>query len=89
MDSIITKDMEHCFICKTTRNLEIHHCIHGQGNRAKSEEYGLKVPLCIYCHKTIHVDRKADLKLIQMAQRVFEETHNREQTIEKFGRSYL
>ena len=44
MKSII-QDIKQCWVCKTTLNLEEHHCLYGI-NRKMSERFGLKVWLC-------------------------------------------
>lgn len=91
--SIITDDMEHCFICKTTQNLEMHHCIHGTANRRKADKYKLVIPLC-HTHHTgsnysVHHDAKLDLKIKQIAQKKFEEKYSHEKWMEVFGKSYI
>ncbi|MCF0187409.1 MAG: hypothetical protein HUJ98_13100 [Bacteroidaceae bacterium] len=57
MESILTHDDNHCFECGRyigpgTRH--IHHVIEGNGRRGWSEKFGLKIPLCLYCHRTAH-----------------------------------
>lgn len=47
--SIIQKDKNGCFFCGSNHWLEEHH-VYGAANRKKSENYGLKVWLCHYCH---------------------------------------
>lgn len=90
--SIITDEMDCCFICKTTINLHIHH-IFGAFNRKKSTKYGLIVPLCARHHNMsdegVHFNKKLDIKLKQLAQLKFELNHTREEFIEIFGRNYL
>ena len=46
--SIITEERK-CYICGTRRWIEEHHVFFGP-NRKTSEKYGLKVPLCHFCH---------------------------------------
>ena len=47
--SILQEDNNHCFLCGTTRWLEVHH-VFGAACRDSSEHYGLKVKLCHNCH---------------------------------------
>lgn len=93
MESIMTNDKEHCFLCGRTGPLQIHHCIHGTSNRKNSEHYGLKVPLCMDCHtgsNGVHQNRKKDLQLIILAQMEFEKNYGgRDEFIKVFGRSWL
>lgn len=92
MRSIITDDMEKCFLCGS-RKQEIHHCIHGTANRKHSDRLGLVIPVCHECHqgrRGIHNNRKLDLVIIQNAQRVFEEKiGTREEFRKIFGKSWL
>lgn len=90
MESIITNDMEHCYICGSP-NPQIHHCMNG-ANKKNSEKYGLIVPLCMTHHTGMfgvhtHPDRMLEMR--RLAQRKFEETHTREEWIEIFGKSYF
>ena len=93
LNSIITNNMECCYKCGTSYNLQVHHCIHGNGKRKLSEKYGLKVMLCIHCHtgsnEAVHMNRENDLELIKIAQKAFEITYSREEFIKIFGRNYL
>lgn len=89
----------HCFLCMMEGNYQLydvlheHHIFFGTANRKKSEEYGMKVNLCLNHHETgehaVHKDRDTDLKLKRIAQEKFEETHSREEFRKIFGKSYL
>lgn len=91
-----------CYLCNMLNTpykgyTEEHHIFSGTSNRAKSEEYGLKVYLCLKHHRgdingsaeAVHSNRKTDLILKGMAQWKFEETHSREEFIKEFGKSWL
>lgn len=90
---------QHCFLCMMEGNYQLydvlheHHVFFGTANREKSEEYGMKVNLCLSHHETgkhaVHRDRNTDLKLKRIAQERFEETHSREEFRKIFGKSYL
>ena len=92
MKSILQKEKE-CYCCKTTLNLEEHHCLYGTANRRIAERFGLKVWLCSEHHRGrngVHGSNKyLDIKLKQLAQKEFEKTHTREDFIKIFGKSYL
>lgn len=89
----------HCFLCMMAGNYQLydvlheHHIFFGTANRKKSEEYGMKVNLCLTHHETgehaVHKDRDTDMKLKRIAQEKFEETHSREEFRKIFGKSYL
>ena len=84
--------MEQCYMCGTYKNIQIHHCLKGTANRKISEKYGLKVPLCAYCHtgsEGVHHNRELDLKLIQQCQQAFEEKYSYKMWMQLIGRNYL
>lgn len=91
--SVLTDDLEHCFICKSNV-VAIHH-VFGASNRKKSEKYGFIVPL----HPRWHTDsndaihkgnRELDLKFKRLAQTYFEEHYgDRTDFILEFGKSWL
>lgn len=88
---IVTADWEHCFICGASGYLEEHHVFFGTGNRKLSEKYGMKVPLCPYCHrgtKGVHHNRKLDIYIKQLAQIEFEKNYSFEKFMKVFGKNY-
>lgn len=93
MRSIMQKEKA-CYACGAVVGLEEHHVIFGTANRAKSEQYGLKVWLCRHHHtggpESVHQNRDFDLYLKHKAQMQFErEIGSREDFIREFGKSYL
>lgn len=92
MESIITKDMEHCFECGSPY-VQVHHCLHGTANRKLADKYKLIVPLCVTHHTGAHgVHKNAlfDLRLKKIAQKAFErEIGTREDFMKIFGKNYL
>ena len=88
----ILQDRKECLICRTTQNLECHHCIHGTANRKIADREGLWIWLCRMHHTGslgVHNNRELDLKVIRYAQEKYEETHTREEWRELFGKSWL
>lgn len=90
----IMQDTEECYICHTTQNLHLHHCIHGTANRKLSDKYGLTIYLCAFHHNMggencVHGNAKLDYIIKQEAQKSFEEYYPREDFIKIFGRSYI
>ena len=69
--SIITKNMDECFLCGSQNWIETHH-IFGAANRNKSTKYGLVVPLCKWCHNEppngVHHNSETRQRLQQIAQ---------------------
>lgn len=94
MDSIIQKDTSRCFICHSRQWLEYHH-VFGGALRDKSEEYGLVVRLCHYCHNEspngVHQNRYIRRKLQAIAQKKAMEHYgwDKERFIKEFYKNYL
>lgn len=92
MQSIVQTTQE-CLVCRITHNLHKHHVFYGTSNRKQSEKYGLTVYLCARHHNMsnegVHFNKELDLKIKQLAQRKFEETHTREEFRAAFGKSWL
>ncbi len=90
--SIITDDLETCFICKG-RATEVHHVMHGWANRKIADKYGLTVGLCHRCHNEgpngVHFNNKTDEWLKRIGQRAFEKEHGHKLWMELFGRNCL
>ena len=85
-----------CYLCGASGQTEEHHCFGGP-NRKLSEKYGLKVYLCISCHRTgpnaVHdsMNGNENRKVLhEDAQRAFE-AHwgTRDYFRQIFGRNYL
>ena len=91
MESIITADMEHCFICRKTP-VEIHHIVFGTANRDLSDKFGLVVPLCEKHHRTgqhaVHQYRAADLYFKKLAQERFAEFYPHHNFQQIFGKDW-
>lgn len=85
--------MHRCELCGSPVWIERHHVFFGAGQRQRSEQYGMVADLCHYCHneppKGVHHNRKTDLMVKRRYQRIFEETHTREEFMQIFGRNYL
>lgn len=96
MKSLIQSEKE-CYICRAmynernTRNLQCHH-IFGGSRRKKSEADGLKVWLCREHHlgnEGVHIDPVVNIWIKRRAQKKYEETHTRDEFMERYGRNYL
>ena len=85
--SILTDDLEHCYICGEHKQ-DIHE-IYGGRNRRISMQNGFCAPLCRSCHSFITRDVASDLLLKQQCQRKFEEENSREDFMLLIGKNYL
>lgn len=83
--SIITDDLEHCYICGGKKE-HLHEVIFGK-NRVNSMIYGLVIPVCSKCHDYIHNNIKLDNELKVLAQTKFEETYE-EDFLSIFHKNY-
>ena len=78
MRSIMTDNLNECYYCGTTENVELHHCIHGnKENRSLSTQYHLLIGCCSSCHRGINgihgkYGKEKDLKLQAEAQEAWE-----------------
>lgn len=90
MKSIIEKNGLECFVCGSMRNLQIHHCIHGN-KRTLADREGLTVHLCLACHHRLHSTGRYDKELKQVAQAAWmmKNHGNADDFRALFGKSYL
>ena len=90
--SIFTQDLEHCYFTGK-EGAEIHHVFFGNPYyRIHAEEDGYLIPLCREFHTGnvgIHKNHELDVATKQFCQSDFEETHTREEFIQRYGKSYL
>lgn len=92
--SIITDDMEHCFVCGCGGPMHIHHIFYGTANRSNSDKHGLIIPLCPKHHNMsnegIHFNKDLDEGMKKLGQITFENVvGDREDFMRIFGRNYL
>ena len=79
-ESIITNDMEHCFLCGGCYDYEkapaddIHEIYQGR-NRLNSIKYKLILPLCRYHHQELHNNQKKQNALKWYGQMMFEKNY--------------
>lgn len=91
--SIITKDLEHCYLCakqgiKNIPKDDLHELIEGK-NRQVSMKYGLVIPICRKCHEIVTNDKTLQDKLHKVAQKEFKKHYKTENFVQVFGQNYL
>ena len=90
-DSVLVSDQKHCMVCGSNA-VQRHHVFRGK-NRQNADQDGFWVPLCMDHHlvlpNSVHNDIQFDYTLKCLAQRYYEQTHDREEFIERYGQSYL
>ena len=97
--SILNSQKGICYLCArlngdySVKQTEEHHILFGAGQRAISEENGLKVDLCIEHHRTgqqaVHNSREMRELLCKIAQTEFEKTHTRKEWERIARKNYL
>ena len=90
MSKSLISDAKECYVCGSPY-VEKHHCYKSHKCRKNADKTGLWVWLCPSHHRELHdnAGKGLDLELMQLGQRIFEETHTREEFREKFIKSYL
>ena len=86
--SIITNDLEVCYICKKAKKEDLHEIFEGK-NRQVSMKYGLVIPICRKCHNLITNDKTLQEKCHKVGQKVFKKHYKNENFEKVFGRNYL
>lgn len=85
--SIITEDMDHCYICGRP-SVHKHEVFYGASRQA-SKDWGMVVPLCLTCHQRIHEKQDEDVELKKTAQRIYEGEYGHEVFMKVFHKNYL
>ena len=85
--SIITENLDKCFICGAKKE-ELHEVFEGK-NRQMSMKYGLVIPICRKCHKSIPNNKTLREKIHKVGQKAFKNRYKNENFIKIFGKNYL
>lgn len=85
--SIITKDLERCYVCKAKKQ-DLHE-IFGGRNRQASMKYGLVIPVCRKCHSLIENDKTLKQKWHEVGQKEFNKHYKTENFVQIFRKNYL
>lgn len=86
--SILTDDLDHCYICKFQGKKVLRddlHEVYGGANRKRSILNGLVVPLCRKHHQNEKILNELKIK----TQRMYEVNHTRNEFIKLIGKSYI
>lgn len=88
--SILTNDLEHCYICGAPKS-SIHEIFYGN-NRTNSMKWGCCVPLCFNHHtgaEGVHKNHELDIMLKKECQQKFEEVYPEIDFLEIFHKYYV
>lgn len=86
--SILTDDLEHCYICRFQNKKVLRddlHEVYNGANRKRSILNGLVVPLCRKHHQNEEI--LSELKV--ETQQIYELNHTRDEFIKLIGKSYI
>lgn len=90
--SVLTDDMEHCFVCGSPY-AECHHVFFGSYQKKYADKYKFYLPLCPEHHKGNsgpHMNKTKDIEYKKMAQRYYEKNiSDRSDFMMDFGKNYL
>ncbi len=96
VQKVTLQTAKQCYFCHRTDALEEHHIFFGNGQREKSDRYGLVVWLCYDHHRGnlpgrrgVHFSKPLDDELKRVAQAAFEGAHGYEVFMAEIGRNYL
>lgn len=89
--SILTSDIEHCYLCGAPAMKTPHH-IFNAANKKKSEKYGLMMPLCFNHHtgaEGVHTIPGKMTETKAFGQKMFELYYPELDFLKIFGKNYL
>ena len=80
-----------CYWCGRITTCETHHVYNGVSMRRVSERLGMKVPLCVSCHRRIHEDPAFRLELKATYEKRYLQEHDMtvEEWIALVGKNYV
>ena len=86
--SILTDNLEICYICTKRKKDDLHE-VFGGNNRKKSMIWGLVVPICRKCHRDWDSNKELKKEIQQESQRRFEKKYGHELFMAEFKKNYL
>ena len=86
--SILTDNMQICYICNKARKEDLHEIFEGS-NRQTSMKWGLVIPVCRKCHTKCDTDKYIKLMIQQEAKEKFYKLYSKEKFLEVFGKFYI
>ncbi len=86
--SILTDNMQICYICNKARKDDLHEIFEGS-NRQTSMKWGLVIPICRGCHDLWEIDMQIKKKVREEAKQKFYKLYSKEKFLEVFGKYYI
>lgn len=83
--SIITYNLDICYVCKEHRKENFDEVFGGR-NRQKSMKYGLVIPICFKCHRKLTDNPLLKKQLQEEAKEIFIKKYGEEKFLQEFRR---
>lgn len=83
--SIITYNLDICYVCKEHRKENFDEVFGGR-NRQKSMKYGLVIPICFKCHRKLTDNPILKKQIQEEAKDIFIKKYGEEKFIQEFRR---
>ena len=89
MKSMITDDLEHCYLCGKTP-VQYHH-VFGGSHRRRATADNLFIPLCWNCHVKVHNEpsQRLNYSLKRLGQLAYEDLYGHDEFMKNYGKNYL
>lgn len=86
--SILTDNMQLCYICQKRKKDDLHEIFEGS-NRQTSMKFGLVIPVCRKCHDLWKIDKELKKKIRKEAKEKFYKLYSEEKFLKEFGKFYI
>ena len=86
--SILTDNMQICYICNKARKDDLHEIFEGS-NRQTSMKWGLVIPICRKCHNEWKTNKEIKETVRKEAKEKFYKLYSKEKFLEVFGKFYI
>ena len=86
--SILTDNMQICYICNKARKDDLHEVFEGS-NRQTSMKWGLVIPICRKCHGEWKINKEIKEAVRKEAKEKFYKLYSKEKFLEVFGKFYI
>ena len=86
--SILTDNMQICYICNKSRKDDLHEIFEGS-NRQTSMKWGLVIPICRKCHNEWKTNKEIKETVRKEAKEKFYKLYSKEKFLEVFGKFYI
>lgn len=86
--SILTDNMQVCYICNKARKEDLHEIFEGS-NRQTCMKWGLVIPICRKCHDEWKTNKEIKETVRKEAKEKFYKLYSKEKFLEVFGKFYI